>query len=105
MVTQINQKAILLIIALSIGMSLRNNAEAFYLIGGILLCWTLFQQSAITAILKRVCSPAPRNVVKPRPIPLCYVFDPESKSMTAVPRAAMMLVLEGKEEFPTDPSR
>ena len=99
MVTQINQKAILLIIALLIGMSLRNNAEAFYLISGVLLCWALFQQSAINAFLKRVCSPGPRNAVKSRPIPLCYVFDPESNSMTAVPRAAMMLVLEGRKDF------
>ena len=70
MLSQVNQKATILIVALVVGKSLPSYESMFCLAGGIALFWTLCCQSSILSFLKRLYSPAPRGAVQPRPMPL-----------------------------------
>jgi hypothetical protein len=100
MLSAMNQKATILIVALIVGKSLPTHEAMLYLVGGIALLWALYYQSSILLFLKRLYSPAPRGAVQPRPMPLCYVFDPETNTMTGVPRAALMQLLDGRKDSP-----
>ena len=100
MLSHVNQKATILIVALVVGKSLPSYESMFCLAGGIALFWTLCCQSSILSFLKRLYSPAPRGAVQPRPMPLCYVFDPETNTMTGVSRATLMQLLDGRKDSP-----
>ena len=100
MLSHVNQKATILIVALVVGKSLPSYESMFCLAGGIALFWTLCCQSSILSFLKRLYSPAPRGAVQPRPMPLCYVFDPETNTMAGVPRATLMQLLDGRKDTP-----
>lgn len=100
MMSNMNQKAILIIVTLIIGKSLPTYEALFYSISAITLFWALCSQLAISSFLKRLFTKAPRGVLQPRPMPLCYVFDPESNTMTAVPRAVVMQLFDGRKDNP-----
>jgi hypothetical protein len=101
MLSEINQKAIILIVALFFGKSLRTNEDALYLIGGIALFWVLYHQSSILSFLKRLYSPAPPNAVsKSSRIPMVHLYDPEIGQMSAIPRALIIELFEKRRDTP-----
>ena len=98
MMSQVNQKAILLIVALLAGKYTRSDEGIFYLIGGIVLFWALHQQYTILSYFKGLYTPAPRNAVY-KAAPLMYLYDPETNSMQGISRALVTQLLEARNRF------
>jgi hypothetical protein len=92
--------AVSLIVGLSLRAALNGIHQAIPVALGAMLVLVIWYLPSILSFLKRLYSPAPRGAVQPRPMPLCYVFDPETNTMTGVPRAALMQLLDGRKDSP-----
>lgn len=92
--------AVTLMAGISMGAAFDRSHQTVPVVFGVSLALVLWYLPTILSFLKRLYSPAPRGAVQPRPMPLCYVFDPETNTMTGVPRAALMQLLDGRKDVP-----
>ncbi len=100
MLSDFNQKVLILIVSLFLGAVLTIHV-ALCMTGGVLLVWGLHNLQFTLSFLQRLFSPAPRNAVsKPRPIALCHLYDPETNTMTALPRALILELFHGRRDNP-----
>ncbi len=101
MMSEVNQKAILAIVMFAIGWSVRGDKDALFLIGGLTLGWALLSLPSILSFLKRLSSSAPRGVVaRPSRVPMVHLYDPETGQMSAIPRALIIKLFDGRKDNP-----
>jgi hypothetical protein len=97
MLTDIHQKAFILIVGLFLGASLTvmgSFKESLLVTAGTTLFWALCSLPSILSFGERLYSPAPKDAApKPRPTPLCHVYDPVTNTMTALRRDLLTAVL------------
>ena len=95
-----NQKVLILIVALFLGAFLTVHV-ALTITAGVVLVWGLHNAQSVLSLLKRLYSWEHRKTAPQlRPITLCHVYDPETNTMTAVPRAIIMRLFSDGRDTP-----
>lgn len=99
MLSEASQKAIIAIVTLTIGWSVRSDKQALFLILGLTLGLAVYSLSSILSFLKRLYSAAPRNAVsKPCRVPMVHLYDPETGQMSAIPRSLIIKLFDGRKD-------